>query len=77
MENKMKKKDKIELKSITLNNGTLFLPKPIYLDPKYRHVEVQDLLIEVLRLECEALTGEQISMVYDETNSEDAVESAN
>lgn len=66
----MAKKNTITITSITLNNGTFELPKAIELPERYAEVETNELLVEILRRECEALTGESILVVYDSTEED-------
>ena len=58
----MKKKLQL-IKSVTLNGGTMELPKPVKVDTSKLNT-AEGVLFEVLRKECEAFTGEKIPVAY-------------
>lgn len=59
----MKSKKKL-ITRVTYNNTTVNLPKALKIDSE-RFTTAEGLLIEILRLECEALTGEKIPYIIE------------
>ena len=69
-----KKKSVVEIKTIAFPDGTYFeLPKPINISTKFvgdgamSGAQLIGFLVETLRLECEALTGEIIPVISSST----------